>query len=162
MGRLRFGSRADLADLSHNPTLAWCQQRSLDLISSMAPLLLPLLARTRPEFITRERESVLWRKGIIKLHAKFVAGWLCWCGAPTSGQWWQLTTLRPTQDFTPGLRSLRIDHKLRLIMSCEELSTYQQLLITVVFTSACPVLSVRDKTTATLLSCIQISSFISI
>ena len=33
MRRLRFGSGADLADLSHNPTLARCRARSLALIS---------------------------------------------------------------------------------------------------------------------------------
>ena len=115
MRRLRFGSGADLADLSHNPTLARCRARSLALISCS-----PELDPGSSERVCHAVCCVLRRKGIIKLHAKCVAR--SWCEALTSAQV-MTTRLRLTGISSQCRHSIShraltgIDHKLRLIMS---------------------------------------------
>ena len=122
MRRLRYGSGADFADLSHNPTLARCQARSLELISCSPEL--------DPGSSERERESVLCvaAEGNYKIACEML-GLVSVSGhhlSPNNDNTTQ--TDRQHRRHSISHRGLHgIDHKLRLIMSWEKLSTYQIL-----------------------------------
>ena len=110
MGRLRFGSGEDFADLSHNPTLARCHARSLTLISCS-------LLLTRPE-TERERVCVA-AEGNYKIACEMrgplmmivlVSGPLTPLGNDNTDS--STDTVSHTRP-----QITEIDHKLRLIMS---------------------------------------------